>query len=89
MSAWLLLSTMGFYPVTPGSTQYALGAAHVPHIALQLQRPRPHTLHIVTRGNAAPGRLLRVEVDGQALPTPFITHQQLTTARRITFVFTD
>ncbi len=87
MSAWYLLSMMGFYPVTPGSTQYALGAAQLPHIALQLQQPRPHTLHIATRGDASTGRLQRVEVDGRALPTPFITHQQLITAKRITFCY--
>lgn len=36
MSAWYILSAMGFYPVDPVSAQYVLGAPQLPRITLHL-----------------------------------------------------
>ena len=35
MSAWYVLSAAGFYPVTPGSTVYAIGSPLFPEAAVQ------------------------------------------------------
>ncbi len=36
-SAWYVFSSMGFYPVTPGSDQYVLGAPLFPKMTLELE----------------------------------------------------
>ncbi|HEY9196414.1 MAG TPA: GH92 family glycosyl hydrolase, partial [Mucilaginibacter sp.] len=36
-SAWYIFSTMGFYPVTPASGMYSIGAPQFPYIALSLE----------------------------------------------------
>ena len=36
MSAWYLFNCMGFYPVCPGSDEYALGSPCVPGMSLRL-----------------------------------------------------
>ena len=37
MSAWYILSAMGFYPVCPGSTQYAIGRPMVDEAIIHLE----------------------------------------------------
>lgn len=36
-SAWYVFSSMGFYPVTPGSDQYVLGAPLFPKMTIELE----------------------------------------------------
>ena len=36
-SAWYVFSAMGFYPVTPGADQYALGAPLFPEMSIELE----------------------------------------------------
>ncbi len=36
MSAWYIFSSLGFYPVTPGSGQYAIGSPSVKQAIIQL-----------------------------------------------------
>ncbi|MCB0623090.1 MAG: glycoside hydrolase family 92 protein, partial [Saprospiraceae bacterium] len=37
MSAWYVLSALGFYPVTPGSDLYAIGSPLFPEATLHLE----------------------------------------------------
>ncbi len=37
MSAWYVLSAAGFYPVTPGSTVYAIGSPLFPEVRFKLE----------------------------------------------------
>jgi alpha-1,2-mannosidase, putative len=36
MSAWYIFSSMGFYPVCPGSNQYVLGAPYFPYMKIKV-----------------------------------------------------
>jgi predicted alpha-1,2-mannosidase len=47
-SAWYVFSSMGFYPVCPGSTQYAAGTPYFRHIKLHLENG--HTVDIQSTG---------------------------------------
>src|SRR5690606_19355984 len=44
MSAWLMFTAMGFYPVAPGSGQYVLGRPFADRIALNLHNGRRFTV---------------------------------------------
>lgn len=37
MSAWLIMSAMGFYPVTPGATDYIIGTPWFPEMEINLE----------------------------------------------------
>jgi predicted alpha-1,2-mannosidase len=44
MSAWLLFTSMGFYPVAPGSDFYAIGAPQIPKAVMRLSNGRKFTM---------------------------------------------
>jgi hypothetical protein len=47
MSAWYVLSAMGFYPVTPGSGFYALGSPIFPKLTLSLGDGKTFTIRAI------------------------------------------
>ena len=44
MSAWYVLSAAGFYPVTPGSTTYAIGTPLFPEVRFNLENGKSFTI---------------------------------------------
>ena len=87
MSAWYLFSVMGFYPVTPGSNTFALGAPQFPRVTLQLAG---HRLNIIAQGLSESNRYVsQVLVDGRPLDKPFIDYYALIHARELRFIMTD
>ena len=44
MSAWLVMSSMGFYPVTPGLPQYAFGTPWFPKMEIRLENGKTFTI---------------------------------------------
>jgi predicted alpha-1,2-mannosidase len=75
MSAWLVLSTLGFYPVVPASGHYVAGTPLV--AAARLLRPDGGWLHI------RPGRRAGVRLDGQPLDPRALPHAALLQARHL------
>ncbi len=85
MSAWLVFTGLGFYPVTPGSLEYVIGRPFVEHATLKL--PDGKQFRIVTEGlgDAHPyvGKIL---LNGQPLEKGFITHAQIEAGGELRFV---
>ncbi|MFZ2986834.1 glycoside hydrolase domain-containing protein, partial [Ideonella sp.] len=75
MSAWLVLSTLGFYPVVPASGSYVAGTPLVRRATLA--RPDGSRLEIV------PGRRPGVWLDGRRLDPKALPHGELLQARRL------
>ena len=50
MSSWYIFSSLGFYPVTPGSNRYALGSPLVKNAILNLENGK--TLLISTENQS-------------------------------------
>lgn len=69
MSAWYIMSTMGFYPVNPHSGEYVLGQPQVS--AMTITVPEQPTISIKGTNNA-----LKASWNNQPLAS-VITHQQL------------
>ncbi len=44
MSAWYIMSAMGFYPLCPGSTQYAIGSPLFPKVTISLENGKKFTV---------------------------------------------
>lgn len=88
MSAWYVFSALGFYPVTPGSTTYALGSPIV--VRAELPLPNHKTLVISTK-NQSPANVYVKEVrwNGKVLKTPFVDHNELVQGGTLEFLMND
>ncbi|MBE0654617.1 MAG: GH92 family glycosyl hydrolase, partial [Bacteroidales bacterium] len=76
MSAWYVFSALGFYPVCPGSTEYAIGAPQFEKSELQL--PTGKTLRITCRNHNVQNKYIQsLVLNGQEHRTPFVSHDQL------------
>jgi len=76
MSAWYVFSALGFYPVTPGSDEYAIGSPLVK--SAQLQLPNGKTLKL-TAENQSPVNIYVQDVvlNGRSLKSQLIKHSDL------------
>jgi predicted alpha-1,2-mannosidase len=85
MSAWLIFTSLGFYPVTPGSGEYVIGRPFVDHAVLHL--PNGKSFSIVAENlsdsNAYVGS---VRLNGQPLSRAFIRHEEILKGGELRFV---
>ena len=88
MSAWHIMSSLGFYPVCPGSNQYILTTPRFKKISMLLGNSK--TLHIETNKDPKEAPYIeKVFINGLELETPFITHQQLISGGTLSFELTE
>ncbi|MGO4518623.1 GH92 family glycosyl hydrolase [Terriglobus sp. 2YAB30_2] len=81
MSAWLLFTSMGFYPVAPGSNEYVLGRPFVDETKLHL--PNGKTLRIVKEGSG--DYVGGVSLNRQPLTRVFLRHDELLAGGELRF----
>jgi predicted alpha-1,2-mannosidase len=83
-SAWYVFSSLGFYPVTPSSPQYALGAPLFPEAVLHLENGR--TVTIRAPGNSDARRYVKaLRIDGKTVARNWIGHEELMRGARLDF----
>jgi hypothetical protein len=76
MSAWYVLSAAGFYPVTPGSTVYAIGSPLFPEVRFNLEYGKP----FVVRGIGVSERNVYIQsatLNGRPYNKSFLLHRDL------------
>ncbi len=84
MSAWYIFSALGFYPVAPGSDEYAFGSPAVSSAVLHLENGK--TLKITANNQSDKNVYVqRVSINGKPLNRNFITHQELMNGGEIVF----
>jgi predicted alpha-1,2-mannosidase len=76
MSAWLVLSAMGFYPVVPGSGQYVLGTPLFEKMTLQLENGKQFILRAPGVATDRP-YIKSATWNGQPFTKTWFTHQDL------------
>ncbi|WP_299287700.1 GH92 family glycosyl hydrolase [uncultured Mucilaginibacter sp.] len=75
-SAWYVFSAMGFYPVTPATDQYVLGAPLFKKITLNLESGK--TVVINAPANSAENRYVQsLQMDGKPYSKNWISHSSL------------
>ena len=85
MSAWYVLSAMGFYQVAPGSNDYILGTPRFAKTQLNLTNGK--TLKIVAENLSAENFYVQqVRWNGQPYAKSYITHDMITSGGELTFV---
>lgn len=77
MSAWYILSAMGFYPVTPGSNDYVLGSPVFPKTTLKLENGKTF---VIEANNVSEENIYiqSVQLNGTAYHKNYIQHADLT-----------
>jgi predicted alpha-1,2-mannosidase len=76
MSAWFVLSALGFYPICPGKPEYTLGSPLFPRAVVR--RPRGVTFTVEAQGNDPDAVFFRrATLDGKPLLGNIINHADL------------
>ena len=88
MSAWYIFSSLGFYPVAPGSTEYALGSPSVKNAVLKINKTTNFTV-LAKNQSAKNVYVKKVQLNGKDLVKPFITHQDILNGGTLVFSMSD
>lgn len=85
MSAWLMFTAMGFYPVAPGSGQYVIGRPFADRIALNLHNGRRFT--VTAEGMSDENLYVQsVTLNGRPLARSWIAHEEIVAGGTLHFV---
>ena len=76
MSAWYIFSSLGFYPVTPGSERYALGSPNVKNAILNLENGK--RLEIKTINQSIKNVYVKsLKINGEKIDRNYILHNEI------------
>lgn len=88
MSAWFILSSLGFYPVAPASGEYQIGSPSIKTATLKLENGK--TLTIEAKNQSDKNVYVdKVTVNGQPLDRSFIKYSEITGGGKIIFYMSD
>lgn len=76
MTAFVVFSSMGFYPITPGLPIYTIGSPVFEDVTIDL--PGGKKFRVIANKSSVINKYIQsAKFDGKVLDTPFFTHQQL------------
>ncbi|WP_312905731.1 GH92 family glycosyl hydrolase [Sphingobacterium multivorum] len=88
MSAFVVFSQMGFYPVTPGLTSYSIGSPFFQKVSMQL--PNGKSFVIIGKNASAKNKYIQsAKLNGQPLNVPQLTHADVLKGGTLEFVMGD
>ena len=85
MSAWLLFTSFGFYPVTPGSVEFVIGRPFVNRAVLHLPNGKQFTI-VADHLSDANGYVGSVQLNGKPLTRTYIRHEEIMAGGELHFV---
>ncbi len=88
MSAWYIFSSLGFYPVTPGSLNYALGSPLIKEAVIHLENGKD--LSIIANNQSKKNIYVKsVTVNGIAIKENLISHTDIENGGTLIFEMTN
>lgn len=87
MSAWYILSSLGFYSVCPGSNEFALTTPLFEKAVMKLTNGK--TLSVLANNPQKNVYISKVELNGKLIEGNFITYNQLMEGGELRFTLTD
>lgn len=75
-SAWYVFSSLGFYPVTPASDQYVIGAPLFKKVTLQLENGKSITIN-APENNEQNRYIQTMKMNGKASTKNWLSHSEL------------
>ena len=89
MSAWYVLSAMGFHPVDPSSANYIIGSPLFDKVTLRLDSEyyNGNTFTIIAKNNSEKNIYVQsLSLNGKALDRAWIKHDEITAGGELVFV---
>lgn len=87
MSAWYVMSALGFYQVAPGIPVYTLGR---PMVDRALIHVKGGTFEILVKNNSPENKYIKeVTLNGKVLDTPFFSHTDMAKGGKLVFEMTN
>jgi predicted alpha-1,2-mannosidase len=84
MSAWYIFSTLGFYPVSPGNNEYAIGSPAINNAVIQLGNGKQ--LEIVANNQSDKNVFVKkITLNGRILTRPFVTYEEIEKGGKMIF----
>jgi predicted alpha-1,2-mannosidase len=85
MSAWYIFSSLGFYPVAPGSNEYALGSPSLDYAEVSLENGKKFIIEAL---NQSPKNVFvqRVMLNGKEYKKLMLTYADISDGGKLTFV---
>ena len=88
MSAWFVFSSLGFYPVCPGSQYYALGTPRFDKAEIRLENGNKFT--IITKKTGRDNIFIeKASLNGREYSKNYISHQDILSGGMMEFVMGD
>ena len=84
MSAWYIFSSLGFYPVAPGSEEYALGSPAVKSATVQLENGKTFTVQAINQSDKNV-YVQKVLLNGKKVPDHKIRHSDIVNGGTLVF----
>ena len=88
MSAWLLFTSLGFYPVAPASNEYVLGRPFVSDATVHL--PNGKSFRVIAENLSDKNRYVStVTLNGHPLDRSFLRHDEIMAGGELRFIMSD
>lgn len=84
MSAWYILSSLGFYPVAPGSEDYAIGSPAIDHAVLNLENGKTFEIEAINQ-NPKNVYVQKILLNGKEIKDFTLKHSQIMNGGKLTF----
>ena len=85
MSAWLIFTALGFYPVAPGSNEYVIGRPFVDRATLNL--PNGKHFRVIAEGLSTSNAFIKaVTLNGIPLKRIYLNHEEIMAGGELRFV---
>ena len=88
MSAWFLFTSLGFYPVAPGTNEYVIGRPFVDRAVLHLPNGKQLTISAEHLGDAN-AFVQSITLNGKPLDRVFVRHEELMAGGELRFVMSS
>lgn len=83
-SSWYILSAMGFYPVTPGSTTYTIGSPLFGKVVIKLANGKTFT--IIANNNSKKNKYIQsVKLNDKSMSKTWIDHYEIVKGGKLVF----
>lgn len=91
MSAWYVMSALGFYQVCPGIPMYTLGRPMVDRALIHVKDgAKDGIFEIIVKNNSAANKYVKeIKLNGKVLDTPFISHKDIIKGGKLEFIMSN
>lgn len=86
MSAWFLLSSMGFYPICPGKPEYVIGVPHFEEVVINLENGKRF---VIAAENVLKPYIEQAELNGVPHFSTRLQHAEIAQGGNLRFVMGD